>query len=629
MTILNAATTALVTRARRIAGDSAKGKALFSSATGPYATREYDTSPTDVWNQRFSRGCDIFTLAGHIHTHFAHAICQNISIPSTFLEYPTEADFIAEIRRGYDWVGLSGFQHHVPALIHMGKLVRKHSPRSKIVFGGWAAMGIEAAYTPEERSEWVDHICVGEGISFMRKLIGDDPNAPISITHLPKGAYSYRWIDKHMSGNVGAIVASMGCTHGCDFCGPTSLFDRRRIQLLEPAQVVSELDRMWKEQSDLLTAAVYEEDSFLDKDYMMEVGRGIREDTESGLSRINMMILGGVRSLDQWEFDEVAECGISMVFIGVESKFAPTSGYNKSTGRPTEVVFRELHRRGISTIGGWVGGFDFQNRDNVEEDLQHFIALQPTMQQLTRLCPFPGTPLWTRLREEGALPAGLPDWDKVTFYGGGGFKPKGFEGHEIDAIIDRGYRQLYEAWGSCFARQFEVNLNGYEYCREHSSPWLNRDRARLHKRQAGQAYPFMKAMEVFSPNGAVRRKMQLLQSRYERLVGPPTTVQKVLAKAFVTLVAHHKRKAMLRPDSTYNKVEPYKRYIYDHQIHAGGAPYRTAHPNFDVDFEFHRRARGVLTRLALAGQRGMNELEDALWREVSPELRECLPAWGM
>ena len=60
-------------------------KALFTSAVGPYAEQYFNTSPTDVFNQRFSRGSGIFTLQGHLHMNALHVIAQNISIPSVVL----------------------------------------------------------------------------------------------------------------------------------------------------------------------------------------------------------------------------------------------------------------------------------------------------------------------------------------------------------------------------------------------------------------------------------------------------------------------------------------------------------------------------------------------------------------
>jgi len=71
-------------------------KVLFSTTWGPFSEQFFNTSPVDVMNQRFSRGCDVFTLNAHLHTNFAHLIAQNIDTPSVFLEYPGKEDFLKE-----------------------------------------------------------------------------------------------------------------------------------------------------------------------------------------------------------------------------------------------------------------------------------------------------------------------------------------------------------------------------------------------------------------------------------------------------------------------------------------------------------------------------------------------------
>ena len=128
-------------------------RVLLTSALGPYEPYYYDTSLTDVWNQRFSRGCDIFTVNGHIHTHFAHALAQNLDADTVFLEYPTRKNFLAELEHGYDYVGISGFQHQVDAIVRMARLVRERSPGSTIIIGGWAAMGLRRL-SPQEWKAW-------------------------------------------------------------------------------------------------------------------------------------------------------------------------------------------------------------------------------------------------------------------------------------------------------------------------------------------------------------------------------------------------------------------------------------------------------------------------------------------
>ena len=67
-------------------------KVLFTTTWGPYIEQFFNTSPTDVMNQRFGRGCDIFTMNGHLHMSGCHVIAQNIEAPSVFLEYPRKDD---------------------------------------------------------------------------------------------------------------------------------------------------------------------------------------------------------------------------------------------------------------------------------------------------------------------------------------------------------------------------------------------------------------------------------------------------------------------------------------------------------------------------------------------------------
>ena len=54
-------------------------------------------------------------------------------------------------------------------------------------------------------------------------------------------------------------------------------------------------------------------------------------------------------------------------------EFAEDHGYGKKEGLSHKEVFEGLHRVGISTTGAWMVGFDFQTRENIEEDLQDFI----------------------------------------------------------------------------------------------------------------------------------------------------------------------------------------------------------------------------------------------------------------
>ncbi len=573
---------------------------LFSTTWGPYPEQYFNTSPTDVMNQRFSRGCDIFTLSGHLHVNWAHLIAQNIELPSLFLEYPRREDFLAEVDRGYDYVALSSFHNQVDDLIEMCRAVRARSPRSQIVLGGWGGAGLQATRSPAELSELCDHLCREEGIGFFRRLLGEDVDRPMFHSHLPRWSYSLPMINRHPLGATPVVVASVGCPMGCDFCGTTEMFRQTCHRLMTPAQVHRELQRAWRENPDTPQATLLEEDSFRDREFMTELGRLLREDPEFGLAYYNFYCLASVNSISQWSFEEMMLTGCAVAFIGVESKFAENHGYKKTRGRSYREVFDGLHRVGICTTGAWMIGFDFQNRDNIVEDLEEFIALEPTTQQLTRVCPFPPTPMWHRMREEKRIRDDVR-WEEISFYGGGGMAPKHFTEHEVMAIIEDGYRRLYQTWGASIARMARVNLLGYQYCREHRhrNPYLDQ-RAIFHKREVMTIYPLIKPMEIFAPNNIVRKRMKDLRRMYHQVIGEPTAFLAGAEKALTGISGLARLADTLYPQDNRLVEEPCVRYRYPKPAPPyPECPYRRSQPRrawrYDLDLQVKRRLRHVLS----------------------------------
>ncbi len=538
-------------------------KVLFSTTWGPFEEQFFNTSPIDVMNQRFSRGCDIFSMGGHLHVNFAHLIAQNIPLPSVFLEYPMREDFFKELEKGYDYVALSAFHNQVDDLVEMCQAVRERSPQSKIVLGGWGAVGLESTRSKKELAKICDHLCHGEGIRFFRELLGEDPEAPMFHSHLPKWGYQLPMVTKNAPGGTPVVVGSLGCTNACDFCATTEMFDNKRVQIMTPEQVHKEFRRVWRENPDTAQATLLEEDSFNDKDYMEELGRLLREDTEFGLSYYNFYCLASIRSMSQWTFEDMMLTGASNVFVGVESKFAKENGYGKTLGLTERQMFDGLHQVGVATTGAWMVGFDFQNRSNIAEDQENFVSLRPTMQQLARVCPFPATPMWKDMKKLGRINDDV-DWKSISFYGGGGMTPENFNEHEIMGIIEDGYKKLYHTHGATLARMMEVSMQGYDYCMENRKK--NRymeERAVFNKRICLTIFPLLKAMEIYAPNNIVRKRMKDLFREYIRLFGPPSSFQKAAEKALVGLSGYTKFKDLFYPQDNNIGSETFKKYTYN------------------------------------------------------------------
>ncbi len=589
---------------------------LLTTPVGPYDTHYYNQSLTDVMDQRFSRGCGIFTMRGHIHINFAHVLAQNIEAPTVFLEYPSWDDFEAELAKQPTFVGINGFHNQRDIVIEMCKRARAACPNSTILLGGWAGIGIKNCVPEEEWKTYADDICEGDGVKFLREKLGEDQNAPIDVTHLPRCSAAIPWLEPHPEGDMGTVVASLGCPHGCDFCGTTHMYNRRRLRLLKADKVFGEMKRYFRAHDNLISVNLIEEDSFADPKFMRRLSELVQDDQEFGLERLSFFCLSSNSSLSKFDFDDILKTGVTSIFIGVESKFAPGEGYKKRDGRDIADTFRELHRRGIGTIGAWMLGFDFQNRENVEEDLSSFIDLEPTFQQLTRLCPFPGTTLWRQVVEEGRIDPKQVPTEAISFFGGGGMVPENFYDHEVMEIIEDGYVKLYDTWGACLFRQWKVNLNGWEYCSTHDDPVIRR-RAPYHKRMAKEIFPMTLAMEYHAPNGTVRKRVRDQRNRYCRNFGPPSNAQKLMEQ-FVLRKAHAAAKRELSHPSNFTpKEEPYKRYDYDRTAVPGECPYTVTHPNRELSYKIHdfrRRTRmaviGGIVQLLTSGRVGRGDTRE-------------------
>jgi len=182
----------------------------------------------------------------------------------------------------------------------------------------------------------------------------------------------------------------------------------------------------------------------------------------------------------------------------------------------------------------------------------------------------------------------------MGFYGGGGYKYKNFENHELQALILEGYRRFYETWGPSVMRQLKVELNGYEWCRASSNPLLRDQRAELHKEMAEMLYPLIRASEHFAPNGIVRRRIRQIQERYIKNFGKPTPSQEIMSYYVLAKAFQAKAREYIDPQNRHPKQEPFKIYIYDKNGRGKDEPpYRVVYPVRDKGFEFYNNYRTI------------------------------------
>ena len=554
-------------------------KILFTSSVYPYPTLPNDTSITDATGARFTRGDGLFSMISHSH-HFAnHLLAQNISVPSVILEYPRWDDFVAEVGKGYSIIGISALPVHLETVLKMCEHVRQHSPKTTILLGCYAGLALQAIYKDNEWKRYVDHICHGEGVTFLRTMLGEDTNRPIQQRLMPKGGGAPVFITKFPIGAIGFLVSGLGCPGSCDFCSSTALYDHKRLQMISPENLVEHMYQYKKTFPHISHVFVIEEDHFRWPDYLLS----LREPWQSHPDMVETLDWFGFGSMDfigsfveKHGWDAIAEIGIGVIFIGVESKYADLLKYKKRSRFDPNEIFRRLHAMGIRTVGSWICGWDFHNHNNVLEDLNYFVALSPTYQQLTRLSPFPGTALYEELRKENRL-KDVP-WEDVHFWSGTQ-KNLGLEEHETLNIVEYGYDLLSKTWGPSLMRRLDVELNGYVYCKQSQNPVLRDHKSVFFEKQCGMLRTLLPAMERFAPNGIVRRRAKQVAKKYDSILGEPTPVMNMVGQALMKLAGREYAKLLYNPSFYHPKEEPFKRYFYHkREGRENGTPYETEWP---------------------------------------------------
>ena len=152
-----------------------KARILFSSVFGPYAHDDEFGSrainPMELYQNQVTRAQGAFSLRMFHRSWGLMMIQENISAPSTLLDFPTREAFAKELTsRHYDVVGISSIIVNVGKVREMCRMVRELSPDSTIIIGGHVA-----AIPGLKHMIDADHIVRGEGISWMRSYLGEDP----------------------------------------------------------------------------------------------------------------------------------------------------------------------------------------------------------------------------------------------------------------------------------------------------------------------------------------------------------------------------------------------------------------------------------------------------------------------
>jgi radical SAM superfamily enzyme YgiQ (UPF0313 family) len=322
--------------------------------------------------------------------------------------------------------------------------------------------GFHATLVPEEVSDYAESILIGEAETVWPRLIEDFRSGNLRRVYRLAGRPSLDGLrpDRSIFAGkrylpIGLVEAGRGCQFRCEFCAIQSYF--KSTQTRRPAQ------------------EIVEEVRGLDKKLIFFVDDNITSNMEEAKEFFRALIPLKIRWVSQASInaahDEefltlIKASGCQGLLIGFESLNPQNlkrmrKGFNQMKGG-YEAALANLRRHGIRLYVTFILGYDDDDADTFEETLDFAMKHRFYMTAFNHLTPFPGTPLYKRLEDEGRLTYEKWWLDPDYRYGMVPFEPKGISAEEVRLRCVEARARFY-SYPSMLKRSLDLEVNANDF----------------------------------------------------------------------------------------------------------------------------------------------------------------------
>jgi radical SAM superfamily enzyme YgiQ (UPF0313 family) len=443
-----------------------QARVLLSSVFGPYARDDEFGSrainPMELYHNQVTRAQGTFSLRMFHRSWGIMMIQENISAPCTVLDFPTREAFANELKTGnYDVVGISSIIVNVGKVREMCRMVRKLAPQAQIVIGGHVA-----AIPGLKHMIDADHIVQGEGISWMREYLGEDPNAPVRHPEIVSG-FDLRVmglkVPERRGQTAATVIPSVGCPMGCNFCTTSAFFGGKGkyTNFYETGKELFEVMDHMEHALGVQSFFIMDENFLLNRPRAMELLSLMKDNNKSWA----FYIFSSANAIRKYTMEELVELGVSWLWMGLES---PKSGYSKLQGSDTLKLTHELREHGIKLLGSTIVGMEHHTPDNIEQEIEYAISHETDFHQFMLYTPVPGTPLYQQMKQENRL----LDVDLADIHGQWkfNFKHAAITRDQSKKFLDWAFRRDFERNGPSLFRICQTTLQGWKRYKFHPDP---------------------------------------------------------------------------------------------------------------------------------------------------------------
>lgn len=272
--------------------------------------------------------------------------------------------------------------------------------------------GLHATLAPQEASQHVDAVVIGEGEPVwlevledlekgrLKRLYDARERGPYDLRQAPMPAFELLANDRYPRFTV---QTQRGCPYACEFCAASMrLSPSFRVKPVE--KVIAEL-RNLREIFNHPFVEFADDNTFAEKRHGKKLVRALEPLDLRWFTETDVSVAD-----DEDLLRMMRDAGCQQVLIGFESpRFEALDGVEKRSNWKARRTLRyleaieKIQRHGITVNGCFILGLDGDGPGSFD-DVFRFVQESGLYDvQVTYLTPFPGTPLWSRLSEEGRI----------------------------------------------------------------------------------------------------------------------------------------------------------------------------------------------------------------------------------
>lgn len=469
----------------------------------------------ELYHNQVTREQGIFSLRYNHRSFGLYLMAENIKYPAVVLDFPSMNRFIREIKKGYDYVGISFITPNFAKTKKMAGLIRKHSPKTKIILGG------HGTQIPDiETLIDCDYVARGEGVRWLRKLFHEKVDAPIKHPLIPS-AENKRFMGIPLLGKSGILLPGVGCPNRCRFCCTTHNFKFEHIPFFQTGKELFDVCVQMEKKFGCDDFFVMDENFLKNKGRAMELLDLLKKHNKI----YHFGLFSSAETILDFGIENVFELGVGFLWLGVESYL---ENYQKNKGIDMPKLFSDLRNHGVSILASNILFQEHHTKENIWNEVEYMKTLRPDFTQFMQLGPLPQTSLYKEYKEKGKLCTDVPyeEWHGQHRLW---FKHPHFTPKQSQHILKKAFQRDYRELGPSVMRMCDTYITGYKYTRRYQDPWKKKRNEKLGK-ICRNFYSAIDLMKPYLPNKLTGKLALQVEDKYREMFGVKTAAQHALTK---------------------------------------------------------------------------------------------------